>query len=245
MYAREDLFVTREIAVPKSRSFLIGTFYRPDRTSSYYDKDFIFKLNNILDTATAKNQEILLCGDFNCCFLHAKRGDPDCKQLKSLFRCFDLKQLITKPTRINKDTKSLIELIAISHPQNIRDHGVITSHLSDHELVYCVCKINWRKAPSQIKIFRNYTNYDSIKFCADLRGVDWSIPNGQAASVENQWSEFKTSFISVADQHAPVVQKRVRGIDNCPWLNKQIKSFMRQRDKEDKLCGRLGQLSSF
>ena len=28
-----------EIAVPKSRSFLVGNFYRPGRTSRYYDKD--------------------------------------------------------------------------------------------------------------------------------------------------------------------------------------------------------------
>ena len=166
--AREDLFVTRredleidsvealwlEIGVPKSRSFLIGTFYRPDCTSSYYDKDFIFKLNNILDTTTAQNQEILLCGDFNCFFLHAKRDDHDCKQLKSLFRCFDLKQLITKPTRITKDTKSLTDLIAVSHPQNIRDHEVITSHLSDHELVYCVRKINWSRKSKYSEIMQ-------------------------------------------------------------------------------------------
>ena len=45
-----------EIAVPKSRSFLVGNFYRPDRTSRYYDKDFMFKLNCILDTASAEGK---------------------------------------------------------------------------------------------------------------------------------------------------------------------------------------------
>ena len=150
----------------------------------------------------------VLCGDFNCCFLPVKRGDPDCKQLKwdlkSLSRCFDFKQLITEPTRMTKDTKSLVDLIAVSHPQNIRDHGVITSHLSDHDcwFKYCVRKINWGKAPSQTKIYRSYANYDPSNFCADLRGVDWSIPNGQAASVDDHWSKFKTVFISIADQHA-------------------------------------------
>ena len=149
MYVCEDLFVTRredleidspealwlEIAVPKPHRFLVGTFYRPDCTTSYYDNDFMSKLNNILDIAMAQKHEILLCSDFSCCFLPVKRGDPECKQLKSLFRCFDFKQLITEPTRTTTDTKSLIDLIVISHPQIIRNHGVITSHLSDHELV--------------------------------------------------------------------------------------------------------------
>ena len=37
-------------------------------------------------------------------------------------------------------------------------------------------------------------------------------------------------FVSFADRHAPIIQRRVRGIDNCPWLNKEIKSVMRRRD---------------
>ena len=41
---------------------------------------------------------------------------------------------------------------------------------------------------------------------------------------------FKSAFVSVADRHAPIIQRRVRGIDNCPWLNKEIKSVMPQRD---------------
>ena len=56
-----------EIAMPKSRGFLVGSFYRPDRSSKYYDEDFMAKLNCILDTATADGKEILLFGDFNCC----------------------------------------------------------------------------------------------------------------------------------------------------------------------------------
>ena len=34
----------------------------------------------------------------------------------------------------------------------------------------------------------------------------------------------------IADRDAPLMQRRVRGIDNCPWLNKSIKATMRQRD---------------
>ena len=30
----------------------------------------------------------------------------------------------------------------------------------------------------------------------------------------------------VADRHAPVIQKRVRGVHNCPLLNRSIKVNM-------------------
>lgn len=47
----------------------------------------------------------------------------------------NLKQLINSPTRISRDSKSLIDLIAVNYPQNICDSGVVSANLSDHELV--------------------------------------------------------------------------------------------------------------
>ena len=49
-------------------------------------------------------------------------------------------------------------------------------------------------------------------------------------NVDQLWHDFKSAFVSVADRHAPIIQRRVRGIDNCPWVNKEMKSVMRQRD---------------
>ena len=31
-------------------------------------------------------------------------------------------------------------------------------------------------------------------------------------------------------RHAPLIQKNVRGIDNCPWMTSSIKKNIRQRD---------------
>ena len=188
----------------------------------------------VLDSVSAHGQEVILCGDLNCYFLSTYRNDPECKRLKSIFSCLDFKQLITEPTRITKDTESLIDIIAVNCPMNIRDSGVISSHLSDHELVYCVRKLNWKRAPSQIITFRNYAKYDSERFCKDLEGVDWDFeltPNGQAVSgVDDLWNVFKSAFIRVTDTHAPVIQRHVLCVDNYPWLNKDIKSIMRQQD---------------
>ena len=43
--------------------------------------------------------------------------------------------------------------------------------------------------------------------------------------VNDLWADFKRAFVMVADRHA-----HVRGVDNCPWLNRSIKVNMRQRD---------------
>ena len=101
----------------------------------------MIEFNNMLGTTGAQGKELLLLDDFNCCFISSTRNNTDCQQLKSLFRYSDLKQLINRPTRISTDSRSLIDLIAASCSQNIRDSGVITSHLSDHEMIYCIRKL--------------------------------------------------------------------------------------------------------
>ena len=74
-------------------------------------------------------------------------------------------------------------------------------------------------------------NYNPVHFCQDLKGVcNTFIPSGFVTNVDQLWQDFKSAFFSVADRHAPIIQRRVRGIDNCPWLNKEIKSVMLQRD---------------
>ena len=170
------------------------------------------KLDNILACAAVEEKETILTGDFNCCLMSSKRNSPEIKQLKSLFKSTSFKQLIASPTRMVKDSASLIDLIATNCPQNIRNFGVVSLHLSEHELVYCIRKLNWKKAPAQMKTFRNYANYRSSEFHRDLASIDWNLKSidGQTASVDELWDHFKTllslqptsmlqSFLSVCE----------------------------------------------
>ena len=98
-------------------------------------------------------------------------------------------------------------------------------------------KVKLDESCPETKIFRNYAKYDPAKFCEDLRGVNWvdsmnssGTANKNVLFVENLWLNFKSAFLKVADRHAPLIQKRVRSVDNCPWMTGQIKKHMRQRD---------------
>ena len=90
----------------------------------------------------------------------------------------------------------MIYLIATNHLQNIKDSGVITGpSLSDHEMSFCVRKINW-KAPLQQKTFRNYANYNPDKFLKDLKITDFDLPsdNVNKKDVNELWQSFKDKF---------------------------------------------------
>ena len=41
---------------------------------------------------------------------------------------------------------------------------------------------------------------------------------------------FKNSFLNVANIHAPIIHKRIRGLRNCPWITSQIKRCIQQRN---------------
>jgi hypothetical protein len=110
-------------------------------------------------------------------------------------------------------------------------------------MVFCVRKLNWKWGSPQLKRVRNYTNYEPKKFCQDLKNVNWSSVNpegvqytdqchvtGHKRIINEQWLSFVSVFFQVADRHAPLIQKRVRGLDNCPWLTGEIKRNIRQRD---------------
>ena len=75
-------------------------------------------------------------------------------------------------------------------------------------------------------------NYIQEEFRRDLSLVDWNVckTDGQPESIDVLWDHFKSSFVSIADKDAPAIQKRVRGVDVCPWLNKNAKVIMRKRD---------------
>ena len=119
---------------------------------------------------------------------------------------------IDQPIRITKNSKSLIDLVAVSCPQNVCESGVVSAHSSDHELVYCVRKLNWKRAPSQVKTFRNYAHFNIDAFRKDLKGVNRNSatgPNGPPI-VDDLWHDFKREFVTIADHHASLMQRRVR-----------------------------------
>ena len=105
-------------------------------------------------------------GDLNTDFLAKRASTPECKQLKAL-KTLQFKQLINEPTRIASNAVTLIDLIATNS-----DSGVVSASLSDHEMIYCVQKLNWKKAPALMKAFRKYVNYYPVKLCEDRKGVD-------------------------------------------------------------------------
>ena len=103
-----------ELFFPKSKGILLGTHYRaPNITLEFFDH-----LGDTLEQVSAENKEIIICGDFNCP-LNNPTVDSNTKKLKSLLCSNGLSQIIESPTRVTKDSLSLIDLMITNVPDNI------------------------------------------------------------------------------------------------------------------------------
>ena len=127
-----------EILFPKTKGFLVGIIYRPPDSSKHLCPNFNYKFESMLSTVSAENKECILSGDINCNYL----VPSDHKEIKSILSYFGLKQLISSPTRITRESKTLIDVICCNVPHNIFSVKVIPAGLSDHELIGCAHKLN-------------------------------------------------------------------------------------------------------
>ena len=130
------------------------------------------------------------------------------------------------PTRMARESSTLIDIIATTHEQNLFKHITYSSCISDHELIGAIRKINCSKfVPRKIRT-RSFAHFHVTGY-KDLKNASWyqvyNITNPNTA-----WNKFKQILVSIIDKHAPLIEKQVRG-RNCPWLTHEIKRNMNDR----------------
>ena len=130
-----------EVEPPKSKSFLVLAWYRPpsDPVASFD------KLEKVLSFLDKEGKEIILLGDTNCDLTQKQAEQPmdnNSKNMLDLYELFSFKQLVEEPTRVTLTTSSIIDHIATTCPRNIVKSGVHEDSMSDHYMVYSICKFN-------------------------------------------------------------------------------------------------------
>ena len=142
---KDDLaFLAIDIMLPKSKPILLGVGYRPPRDNMFYAK-----LEEVLSSCTNLfRQECYILGDFNTDILAEKSVLK--KDFENFLRIFDLKQIITEPTRVTDTSETAIDLICTSDVANVSQSGVLPWKLSDHNVIFCTRKL--KKCPFVIDV---------------------------------------------------------------------------------------------
>ena len=228
---RDDLeTICIEVQPPKSKSFLVLTWYRPPSSPvSSFDK-----LERILSYLDKEGKEIILLDDTNC-NMPTKQVeqfiDINTKHMNGLYELFSFKQLIKEPTRVTLTTSSVIDHIATTNARNIIESGVHEVSLTDHYMVYCIGKLNGavEKRHKMIKTHK-MKNFDAEVFLSDVFSVCWERMFNETGDINALVNYCSSLFSLIIEKHAPIREMRVSE-KYCPWVNKDLKALMLTRDK--------------
>ena len=136
--AKKDLEAIWIQAKFPTTNVLFSVIYR----SELYSPNFFTNLQDVMEKAWMKTDNIVLLGDLNCNLL----GVNECssfsdlqtktRNLLHIFYVFNMQNVIKKATRITPLTETLIDAIATNKPELVRRTGVLSLSITDHSLVY-------------------------------------------------------------------------------------------------------------
>ena len=153
---------------------------------------------------------------------------PNIIRLRDLIDVYQLHQHIQNPTRVTDSTKTLLDLILTKiDDTKTLDSGVMQIGISDRSLVYICRKIGIPKGNPKLIETRQFKNFNSIKFQNNLSEAFSTFV--QYEDVNIAWHNWKEIFLQIADQHAPLRQRKVKS-ESSPWLTSEIKKMSYRRD---------------
>ena len=178
----------------------------------------------------AKRKEIIFAGDYDMNMnLSPDNVHGPHQALSNFCDQFCLTNVIREPTRITSRSESLLDAILVSHPERFAYYGNLKLGLSDHDLVFAVCKQKLPKPKARILDYRSTKDLNANVFITDLKDVQWD----SAYAFDNPddvLSHWAALLQQVIDKHAPVKRMRLR-FKQPPWINPIIRKEMRHRNR--------------
>lgn len=213
---------------------IIICIYRPGSGNT---EDLFFSiLTDILEEASEKKKhKILVCGDFNLNLL--KSEETNTKKFLDVLDAFNLKPLITTPTRITPTTSSLLDNIMCNdHDAKaeilltaLSDHTGQIAHLSKH-----------KQKPLGTKKIRPLTTYNMQYIYEHLSSIEW-VQLLEELDVEESYNSFYNQIMVCLNLYATEKVVHVKDFYNTMWLTEDLKNRCKTKRLlyEDTINGRL------
>ena len=196
------------------------------------------------------NRNMIVIGDFNCNTEEEEEDqDKNTKVLNEVFDSLSMKQLITKPTRIDTRTNKATTIDHVwTDPEInlVKESGTIEG-ISDHIGIYVKANTEKEKHVPEKSRFRSYRNYKTERFNEDLK-VAITSPELKGLIEEEKVNEatelWVKIFVETAGKHAPikeVVKSKKRKF--IPWFSKELENLIEEKQRRLKLSRLYGRPS--
>ena len=187
-----------EIKPKNNCSFLVGHIYRPPNSSIQWNEFF----EDCMEKVLQEEKEIYLLGDINRDLLN----NQICSVWNDYVEPFGLTQVVTEPTRVTSNSKTLIDHIYCNCPENVKSVSVPKLGLSDHFPIFVTRKMHSHipKGKHHYTIsYRSFKNFDENRFISDLQAVPWDLIKlfDDTDDILEAWTDL---FLQVVDKNIPI-----------------------------------------
>ena len=141
---------------------------------------------------------------------------------------FCLTNTISVPTRVTASTKTLLDVILVSHPERFVSGGTLRLGISDHDLIYIVRKQRLPKPNVRSIECRSMKNFDEPAFLSSLSDIPWDTAY-TFDDVNDIWCHWESLLKQAIDHHAPLKPVNLKS-NHLPWINPVIQKQLRIRN---------------
>ena len=207
---------------------LVGVLYKPPKVK--YDI-----LENVLEELaflTTKYEHTILMGDFNINML--QKDKPAYRYLLNAFiQPLQLTQLIKDPTFNKEKSESLLDLMLVTSPNNVKISGVVDFlGVNQHCLIYMAYGLQRSKTKPQYIKRRDFRNFNEEQFCTDMENAPWgNIYSAEENEIDLQVNFLENIFTGIIEKNAPMRVIKIRKPKPTQWINDEIIQAMDNRDK--------------
>ena len=224
----ESVFV--EIISPNSRNIIIGNIYRSHHTDiDSFNRD----LSNSLDKISDENKDCYVSGDFNLDLLRYDSVNV-VNEFVNNFYSHNMYPLIDRPTRITRDSASILDNIFTNVLNKQIKSGIFVNDITDHYPVFHVTDVlELQNNTPDFTYSRSFNqcNFHCFKNTLELTNWDYVLNDH---SPNSTYTNFIAKFTDIYNRCFPVRRKLIsksKGVGHKPWITKAIQKSIKRNDK--------------
>ena len=211
------------VSRPHTKKIIIGNVYRPP--DGKLKDAFEIISNEINHIENIDRYELLIMGDFNA---DASKNElPPARIIKQFEAEHTLTQVITKPTRYSKRTKTTIDL-AFTNIKYCTGSGTLNYNISDHKPIYILKKKLRNDERTKTHWGRSYRNYSHEELAATLS----TYLAQQAINSPNPnecWKNIESYITRAVDKHCPLIEMKIKAT-SAPFITNELIELQNDRD---------------
>ena len=207
-------------------NIIIGLIYRPPNTDV---KEFNEGLSNTLEKISREKKIIYLMGDFNINLLDIENHIPSSEFIELLYS-YGLYPMITKPTRMQNNSATLIDNIFHNDLNSSHFNGILYTDISDHFPIFSINTKTHIDIAPQNSLIRSISECNINQFITKLRNTNWySVTSNQDG--QSAFSYFYNTYHKLYNECFPLKTIKNTYLNRKPWLSLAMQKSIKIKNK--------------